>query len=124
MKMISRTPGSQTGASILAIFVVMTLLGIMLMTALKIAPAYLDDQIIKTAVKNLGESGELEQMSQRDFRTYISRTMQTNSVNFNTENIELVRDNGRQTVNVDYESRVPLFGNIDAMVKFNYSIDL
>ena len=114
---------SQQGASLYALIVVMTLLGILILAGLKIAPAYMDDQVISNALQNLKESGELSKMSLRDVRTYVTRTAQTNGGSFASDGIDQVEEGGVDYLVVEYESRVPMFSNIDAVVKFNYRIE-
>ena len=114
---------SQQGASLYALIVVMTLLGILILAGLKIAPAYMDDQVISNALENLKESGELRSMSLRDVRTYVTRTAQTNGGSFDSDGIDQVEEGGVDYLVVEYESRVPMFSNIDAVVRFNYRIE-
>jgi len=68
----------QKGASLYALIVVMTLLGILILTGLKLSPAYMDNMVVKNAIENLKENGELEDMPLRDIRRYVTRTVQTN----------------------------------------------
>ena len=46
----SNLPRKQTGASLFAIIVVMTLLAVIIISALKISPAYMDDAVISNAI--------------------------------------------------------------------------
>ena len=123
MHTIRRNPAYQQGASLYAIIVMMTMLGIIIFAGLKIAPAYIDNQIITTTVENMRESGELERMPLRELRSRINRTMQINNVNFDPQNINEVAEGGVQYIEVQYESRVDLFANIDAVVEFDYRIE-
>lgn len=123
MKEFGRTRVNQKGASLFAIIVVMTLLGIIILAGLKIAPAYMDNQIIKTAIENLKSSGEIDDMSLREIRTYVTRTMQTNGARFDGNSIELVEEGNVDYLEVRYESRVEMFETIDAVVKFDYRIE-
>ena len=113
----------QKGASLYALIVVMTLLGILIFAGLKIAPAYMDDEVVSNALENLKESGELNSMSLRNIRTYVTRTAQTNGGSFDSDSIDQVEEGGVDYIVVEYESRVPMFSNIDAVVKFNYRIE-
>ena len=113
----------QKGASLYALIVVMTLLGILILAGLKLSPAYMDDMVVKNAIENLKESGELEDMSLRDIRRYVSRTVQTNGGNFESDSIDQVEEGGVDYIAVEYESRVAMFLNIDAIVKFSYRIE-
>jgi len=113
----------QKGASLYALIVVMTLLGILILAGLKLSPAYIDDMVVKNAIENLKESGELEDMSLRDIRRYVTRTLQTNGGNFASDSIDQVEEGGVDYIAVEYESRVAMFLNIDAIVKFSYRIE-
>jgi len=113
----------QKGVSLYALIVVMTLLGILILAGLKLSPAYMDDMVVKNAIENLKESGELENMSLRDIRRYVTRTVQTNGGNFESDSIDQVEEGGVDYIAVEYESRVAMFLNIDAIVKFNYRVE-
>ena len=113
----------QKGASLYALIVVMTLLGILILAGLKLSPAYIDDMVVKNAIENLKESGELEDMPLRDIRRYVTRTVQTNGGNFASDSIDQVEEGGVDYIAVEYESRVAMFLNIDAIVKFSYRIE-
>jgi len=123
MKAIRRIPNRQKGASMFAIIVVMILLGLVILTGLKISPAYMDNQVVKTAITNLQSSGEIEGMSIREVRNYVSRTMQTNGARFDPESLQELEEGGVEYIEVRYESRVALFDSIDAIVKFDYRIE-
>jgi len=113
----------QKGASLYALIVVMTLLGILILAGLKLSPAYIDDMVVKNAIENLKESGELEDMSLRDIRRYVTRTVQTNGGNFASDSIDQVEEGGVDYIAVEYGSRVAMFLNIDAIVKFSDRIE-
>lgn len=123
MKLIRTNLAAQKGASLYAMIVVMTLLGILIFTGLKISPAYIDDQVVRNALRNLQETGELDKMPLRDIRAYVSRTMQANGTTFDSDGIDQVEENKVEYIVVKYESRVPMFSNIDAVVKFDYRFE-
>jgi len=115
-------PASQKGASLYALIFVMTLLGIIIFAGLKISPAYIDDRIISNALRNMRDEGELAKLSLRDIRTRISRTMMANGASWSVDYIDQVELNGVDYIQVQYEKRVEMFWNIDAIVKFDYMV--
>ena len=115
-------PASQKGASLYALIFVMTLLGIMIFAGLKISPAYIDDRIISNSLRNMRDEGELAKLSLRDIRTRISRTMMANGASWSADYIDQVELNGVDYIQVQYERRVEMFWNIDAIVKFDYMV--
>ena len=84
----------QKGASLYALIVVMTLLGILILTGLKLSPAYMDNMVVKNAIENLKENGELEDMPLRDIRRYVTRTVQTNGGSFQSDGIDQIEEGG------------------------------
>lgn len=122
MKAIRHTPAAQQGATLYALIVVMTLLAIIIFAGLKISPAYIDDQIISSTINNMKNDGELASMPLREIRTRISRTMIANGASWDSDSIDEVEVNGQQYIQVQYEKRVEMFWNIDAVVKFDYRI--
>lgn len=122
MKAIRHTPAAQGGATLYALIVVMTLLAIIIFSGLKISPAYIDNQIISNALNNMRESGDLRSMPLRDIRTSISRTMTANGASWSSDSLDQIEENGVDYIQVKYEKRVPMFWNIDAVVKFDYRV--
>ena len=122
MKAIRHTPVAQGGATLYALIVVMTLLAIIIFAGLKISPAYIDNQIISNALNNMRESGDLRSMPLRDIRTSISRTMTANGASWSSDSLDQIEENGVDYIQVKYEKRVPMFWNIDAVVKFDYRV--
>lgn len=122
MKAIRHTPVAQGGATLYALIVVMTLLAIIIFAGLKISPAYIDNQIISNALNNMRESGDLRSMSLRDIRTSISRTMTAIGASWSSDSLDQIEENGVDYIQVKYEKRVPMFWNIDAVVKFDYRV--
>ena len=123
MKPISNLPAKQQGVGYYALVVVLTLLGIFIFTGLKIMPAYVSDGIVTTSLNNLKESGELSSMSLRNIRQHVVRTMQANGESFNSDSIDQVEENRVDFIVVEYETRLPLFYNMDVVVKFNHRIE-
>ena len=114
-----KSPKQQLGATFLTIGLVVVMIGIFLLSALKVAPAYVDNNIIENAVNNLEAREGLETMSIGEIRSAIMRTLDTNNIrNFDANNIQQIRIDGIDYIDINYESRIPLFYNIEAVVIF------
>lgn len=122
MNVLAQNPERQKGATLYALIVVMTLLGIIIFAVLKISPAYVDNNIISNTLNNMKSEGELATLSLRDIRTRVSRTMLANRADWQSDSIDEVEVNGIDFIEVKYEKRVQMFWNIDAIVKFDYRI--
>ena len=119
MKVLSVSSPKQQRGSIYTTLILVAMFALFLISALKIAPAYMDNGIIRDAMEGIAATNDMETMSIAEIRTALMRTLNTNSVeNFDAENVVLVREGGEEFIDINYESRAPLFYNIEAVVVF------
>jgi hypothetical protein len=114
-----RSAKAQRGSAYTTMILVV-LFGMLILAALKIMPAYIDDRAIADTMENIAESSDFADMSINDIRSSLMRTLNTNRIDFDSGNVVLVREGGKEFVDVNYESRKTLFYNIDAVVKFEH----
>ncbi|MGV3593237.1 MAG: DUF4845 domain-containing protein [Gammaproteobacteria bacterium] len=117
-----RSAKAQRGSAYTTMILV-ALFGLVILAALKIAPAYVDDRAIAGTMESMAESNEFADMSIADIRSSLMRTLNTNRIQFDPSNVVLVKEGSREYVDVNYESRKSLFYNIDAVVKFEHRFD-
>lgn len=117
-----RSAKAQRGSAYTTMILV-ALFGLVILAALKIAPAYIDDRAIAGTIENMAASNEFADMSIADIRSSLMRTLNTNRIQFDPSNVVLVKEGSREYVDVNYESRKSLFYNIDAVVKFEHRFD-
>lgn len=120
MKALRASSAKAQRGSIYTTIILVALFGLVILAALKIVPAYIDDQAINGTMQNMAATSEFADMSISDVRTGLMRTLNTNRIDFDANNVVLVRDGGKEYIDVNYESRKPLFYNIDAVVKFTH----
>ncbi|MDT8397641.1 MAG: DUF4845 domain-containing protein [Pseudomonadales bacterium] len=114
----------QSGASMYASLLMLVLLGLFLTSALKLAPSYMDNNVITNAMEGVIANNDLAQMNINDIRQDVMKTLLLNNIrDFKATNIQVVRENGRDYVDINYESRVHLFYNIDAVLTFQNRFD-
>jgi hypothetical protein len=114
-----RSAKAQRG-SVYTTMILVILFGIVILAALKIVPAFVDDRAIDGTMENLAQSGDFADMSINDIRSSLMRTLNTNRISFDANNVQLVREGGKEFVDVNYETRKRLFYNIDAVVSFEH----
>lgn len=118
--MTARTARSQRG-SIYTTLILVALFALVILAALKIVPAYIDDNTVASTMNGMVERKELGTMSISEVRSSLMRTLNTNRIeNFDANNVVLVREDGKDYIDVNYESRKPLFYNIEAVVVFKH----
>jgi len=110
---------NQRGASGLNILFTLVMVIFFGATILKLTPVYLDNYTIKGALDGLNQQPGITQMSQDKIKGVLLKQLQINNVhNVDAKGIVVKKENGRLTVNIDYEVRMDLVQNIDLIVSF------
>ncbi len=110
---------NQRGASGLNILLTLVMVIFFGATILKLTPVYLDNYTIKGALDGLNQQPGITQMSQDKIKGVLLKQLQINNVhNVDAKGIVVKKENGRLTVNIDYEVRMDLVQNIDLIVSF------
>jgi len=123
MKQLSRMPDRQQG-SMYSMVVVLILVGVILLEVLKIAPAYIDNNVITNAMSTIAANNDIAAMNIRDIRADLYKTFTTNNIDgFSMENVVVTKENGKEYIDINYEARKELFYNIDAVIKFENRFD-
>lgn len=115
----TRSAKAQRG-SIYTTMILVALFAIVILAALKIVPAYVDDSAVNSTMEAMAESADFETMAIADIRANLMKTLNTNRIEFDSANVVLVKEGGSEYVDVNYESRKPLFYNIEAVVVFKH----
>lgn len=116
---------AQRGASALTVMVMVLFFGGLLTLVIKLGPAYLDDLTIRKALESLDETADLGSMRPAQIRTLIDKRLSVNSVHgFDLDNIKIEKDGNRVLLDVDYEVRNQVVGNVDAVIRFQYEYEL
>jgi hypothetical protein len=117
-------PAKQLGASLWGVILLVGLIGLVLTMALKIAPAYLSNNVIVNAMNGVIANNDIRAMGIEDIRKDVMRTVRTNRITgFSPANIKIVRENNIDYIDINYETRVDLMYNIDAVVTFANRFD-
>ena len=93
-------------------------------TAAKLWSPYFEDMAVGTAVKNIAEEDTTRAMSPSEIRATINKRLQVNNVTLHKDEIIIKKEDGEILIDVIYERRIPMYGNVDAVVKFNHSAKL
>jgi hypothetical protein len=116
----------QRGMGMLQWALVLAIAGFFLLFAFKVIPLYAENRYVESALRSLENSGEkLEQMTDAEISKKLNNFYMINNVRSEgpTKNIKVVRESEKALVTVDYETRVPLFWNIDLVVSFQNHLD-
>lgn len=90
-------------------------------TAAKLWSPYFDDMAVSTAVKNIAEEEITRSMSPKEIRDTINKRLNVNNVSLSKDEIVIKKEDGEILIDVIYERRLPMYGNVDAVLKFSHS---
>lgn len=110
----------QRGLSFYGWLTVMGLIVFFGLLTIKLAPVYLDNYKVNQAILKLGKDPESGELTEGAIRTSIAKQFDIEMINdVKPEDITITEEEGIITVEVQYEVRVPLFYNVDAVVSFH-----
>ncbi|MDR7090807.1 DUF4845 domain-containing protein [Cellvibrio fibrivorans] len=116
----------QRGLGMLQWALVIAVAGFFILFAFKVIPLYAENTYVESALRSLETGSEkLEQMTDAEIKSKLNNFYMINNVRSEgpTRNIKVVRESEKAVVTVDYETRVPLFWNIDLVVSFQNHLD-
>ena len=113
----------QRGISSAGVLLIAVLLGLFFTVGLKVAPLYVDHNLITGLCQDLIDNGEANGMTVTEVRDRISSTLRINNVtDFDLNSIRMRKENGEAIITVGYEKRVPLIANLDIVATFDESL--
>ena len=110
----------QLGASAPLTIVFLGMLAVILTIAFKIYSPIFENWQVESVVESFENDTDLEDISQAEIEKRFTKRLLVNNVrNFNSaEGLYVSKEDGVVTIDVSYEVRVPIFRNIDAILKF------
>lgn len=83
---------------------------------------YYDDLVVKIVIKNIVEEDVMCFMVFKEICKMINKCLQVNNVQLDVEEVVIFKEDGMVKIDVVYECRILMYGNIDVMVKFYYEV--
>lgn len=110
----------QSGMSLLGMLAIAVMVGFFVMCGLRLAPSYFEYLTVKDIVTKVATEYGAEQKTARELRRTIENNLNTNQVyGIEPKDIEIFRKEGKTFIDANYESRIPVFGRIDAIMTFD-----
>lgn len=114
----------QNGFTALQIVIGLALIGFALTCVLKILPVYIDNYMIRDALKDLGAEPRFSEMSKEDIEQKLKNQFDLNGVRGAAyKSIKVRRRTEGWLINIDYEERIPFMGNLDVLIHFQNQLD-
>lgn len=121
-----KTIKRQRGLGMLQWALVIAVAGFFLLFAFKVVPLYAENRYVESALRSLETGGEkIEQMTDAEIKKKLGNFYMINNVRSEgpTKNIKIDRRSEDLLITIDYETRVPLFYNIDLVLSFQNHLD-
>lgn len=115
----------QEGMSLVGFLIVLSLVVFVAYLGMRIVPIYLEFYSVKSAMNGLAKQPGSARFSPFDIKSSMSNRLNINFAdgNLEPENIKVVRNNG-VWLQVRYEVREPIMGNLDVIATFDERVML
>ncbi len=116
---------TQRGMTLTSFLVVLIVVGFFLYVGMKLFPMYQEYYAVRSAMKSLAKEPSVGTMAPAQIQELFFKRLYINySDNVKPANVKFNRRDNGWTLNVNYEVRRPLVGNLDVVGKFESSQDL
>ncbi|WP_027857917.1 DUF4845 domain-containing protein [Marinobacterium jannaschii] len=116
---MEKNAGREKGASTLSILIVLIVAGFLFSIAFKLYPAYWDYYLIDSVLTDVIQDQDELKKTNSTMKRDLQRKFRINAVKLpQQDSIVFERERGVVRFNLNYEVRVPMFYNVDALVKF------
>ena len=114
--------GAESGVSLSGLIVVLVVLGALALVAIKVIPAFLEYQAIKSSiVKAKADAGT---GTVREIQQAFDKNAGVNDVNaISGHDLVITRDGGNTEISFSYEKKIPLAGNVSLLLDFAGTTD-
>lgn len=120
-----RLKHSHRGMTFIGMALVLGLLAFFVTLVLRLLPAYLEYFNVKTSLDSLQDEPGITQQSPSEIKKLVNRRFIINDVkNTGKQDITVTKESGRIDVNIDYEVRTHVMGNVDAVMMFDHTVEL
>jgi len=115
------TISRQQGASALVVIIFLGMAAVILTIALKLYPVFYEHWQIESVAQSFEEEKGLDELPLKEIEKRFKLRLGTNNVrDFNfEEGVFITMEDGLLSIEVDYEQRINMYRNIDAVVTFS-----
>jgi predicted membrane protein len=112
----------QNGMTMLSWLVVLGILVFFILIGIKMIPTYLENHSIKQVLTNMENDREVRSMSKGEMKKSFIKRLKINSVyDFDRDSIKFKKEKFGTRMDVSYEVRKPVAGNVEILMSFSNS---
>jgi hypothetical protein len=120
-----QTAKKQQGMTLIGWLLILMLIAVIATVGLKLIPVYLDGYKVYQTLSSIAEDSSSGSKSVKELRTMIDRRFDINMVNdASPQDVTISKQGGVTVIEVEYEARRQLFGNLYAVVLFEKRVEL
>ena len=93
-------------------------------TVMKLWSPYYDDFAVAKAVENMQDDPAAASMNANELRESLNKRLQISNVELTKDDVKVTKNDTGIQMDITYEKRLPMYGNVDAVVKFNHSLHI
>lgn len=113
------------GMTLMSFVIVLVVVGFFALVAMKLFPMYSEYFNLKGVMEEYAAQPNSASIPPAQMYTDLNRRFGIAYVDsVEKEHIKIIREGGVSKLNIAYEVRVPLFGNLDVVGKFDNTVDL
>jgi len=117
---MNRIAAKQRGVSGGGFVAIIAVIVLSVMLLLKLFPVYMEHFNVSTSLNSLSNEEGIKELNKSAIRELLQRRFSINDVkNVNKEHIDIKKTKTEMTIDITYEVRKPLVGNIDLVIHFN-----
>lgn len=121
-----RQGSKQRGASMILVLIVLAMAALCGLIGIKVYPIYFEHWQLQSVVKSFEEEPELSELGLSEIKRRFSTRMQTNNIrdiDFR-ETVSITEQDAVLSIVVEYESRVNVYKNMDAVIVFDETTEI
>ena len=109
----------QRGATMMTMVNVLFLV-VLVILAVKIGPAYLDDRTVNAIITEAVATPDIVAEGSRGLQTSIGKRLDINDIDLPKDALAYSRDGNIWYVDVNYERRIPIVSNLSVVLTFSH----
>ncbi len=115
----------QRGVSGSGFITIIAVIVISVLLLLKLFPVYMENFNVSTSLNSLSSENDIKELKKSAIKELLQRRFSINDVkNVKKEHIEINKTKTEMTIDITYEVRKPLVGNIDIVIHFSEQLAL
>ena len=117
------SPSSQKGMTAIGWMLILAMVAVFALVGIKLIPVYLDGYKIVSSMEALATDSSMHGKGPGELKRSLLRRLDINMIyDIKAEDISIARDQNGYSIEIDYEPRVPLFGNLYFVVVFDKTV--